>query len=251
MALKTVYTSADDIPEAHKDLYAEAADGRFVLDLEDLDSHPQVRGVITANKENAKKAQDRLALLDAANKKLAALPEDFDPEAWSRFKSGAKPADDEQLNAIRAQHTKAVDQLKAQHQAALDEITAQVAERDGYIDGQARRDALNAALDEAGFDPIHKPMLSKFLEGQIKVKHEADGKRVAFADTDLGELAPLDFVKDFAKKQGQAYLAKPSGPGAPGNNGTSHRATSNGDFGGSKADRQKAIAKQFPELPSR
>lgn len=250
MALKTVYTSADEVPEAHREFYAESADGRFVLEIDDLDSHPTVRGVINANNENKRKAQERFTQLEAANKKLAALPEDFDPEAWSRFKSGAKPADEEQLNSIRAQHTKAVDQLKAQHQAQIDAIAQQVAERDSYIDGQARRDALNTALDEAGFDPVHKPMLSKFLEGQIKVRHEDGGQRVAFAETELGDLSPLEYVKDFAKKNGAAYLSKASGPSGTGNNGNS-RITSGGNIGGSKQDRQKAIAAKFPELASR
>lgn len=218
MALKAIYTSADEVPEALKELYAEAADGRFVLDIEDVDNHPKVRGVITANKENAKKAQERLAKVEELTSKLSSLPEDFDPEEWTRLKSGGKP--DEQLQGLKDQHTRAVEALKAKHASDLAAITAQVSERDGYIDGQTRRDALSAALDEAGFDPAHKPMLAKFLADQIKVRREEDGRRVAFADTDLGEQSPQDFVKDFASKAGKAYLAKASGPGAPGSQNT-------------------------------
>lgn len=220
MALKSFYTEVNEIPENLKDLYTESADGRFVLDIEDIDSHPKVRGVITANKENARKAQERLSEIEELRGRISALPEDFDADEWERLKSGAKP--DEQMQTLKEQHARALEALKAKHKTDLDAITAQVAERDSYIDSQTRRDALNSALDEAGFDPLHKPMLSKFLSDQIKVRREDDGKRIAFAETDLGELSPLDFVKDFAAKQGKTYLAKPSGPGAPGSN--NHRS---------------------------
>lgn len=246
MALKALYATADDIPEAVKSLYSEATDGRFVLDIEDVDNHPKVRGVITANRENAKKAQDRQAKIEELEGKIAGLPEDFDADEWGRLKSGAKP--DEQLQALKDQHARAFEAIKAKHKTDLDSLSGQLNERDGYIDGQTRRDALTAALDEAGFDPIHKGLLVDHLGPKIKVRREDDGSRVAFADTDLGEIAPLDFVKEFAGKGGKAYLAKPSGPGAPGNDRGGHRGQPAGDFGGTKEARQQAIAAKFPEL---
>lgn len=214
MALKALYATADDIPEAVKSLYSEAADGRFILDIEDVDNHPKVRGVITANRENAKKAQERQSRIEELEGKISGLPEDFDAEEWGRLKSGAKP--DEQLQALKDQHSRAVETIKAKHKTDLDALTGQLNERDGYIDGQTRREALLSALDEAGFDPAHKALLADHLGPKIKVRREDDGRRVAFADTDLGEIAPLEFIKDFAAKAGKAYLAKPTGPGAPG-----------------------------------
>lgn len=246
MALKAVFASADDIPEEHKALYTEASDGRFVLDIEDVDNHPKVRGVITANTENKRKAQERLAKLEEAEARLSALPEDFDADEWARMKSDAKP--DEQIQALKDQQSRAIEALKAKHKADLDAITAQVAERDGYIDGQTRDAALQTALDEAGFDPMHKALLVDHLAPKIKVRREDDGRRVAFADTDLGEVSPLDYVKEFAGKAGKVYLAKASGPGAPGSDKPGRHGASAGDFGGSKEDRQKAIAAKFPEL---
>lgn len=219
MALKSFYSDASEVPEALRGEYVETADGRFVLDIEDVDNHPKVRGVITANKENAKKAQERLAKIEELQSRISELPEDFDPSEWSRLKSGGgKP--DEQMQALKDQHSRALEALKAKHNSDLAAITAQVQERDSYIDGQTRQNALSAALDEAGFDPMHKPMIAKFLADQIKVRREDDGRRIAFAETDLGELSPQDFVKEFASKQGKAYLAKASGPGANGSSNT-------------------------------
>ena len=218
MGLKAIYSAADDIPAEVKDFYAESADGRFVLDIEDVDAHPKVRGVITANKENARKAQERQAKIEELEARVGALPEDFDADEWARLKSGSKP--DEQVQTLKEQHQRALEAIKAKAKADLDALTSQLGERDQFIDRTTRDQALATALDDAGFDPAHKPMLAKYLADQIKVRREDDGRRVAFAETDLGELAPVDFVKDFAAKQGKAYLAKATGPGAPGSQHT-------------------------------
>lgn len=216
MALKTIYTSADEIPSEVASLYVEN-DGRFVLDIEDVDNHPKVRNLVTANKSNAQKAQERFQELEALRQKLSVLPEDFDPEEYQALKAGKGAKPDEQLQLLKEQHARALAAAQAQSKQAYDTLAQQLAERDNYIDNQTRRDALNAALDEAGFDPMHKPMLTKFLADNIKVRREEDGRRVAFSETDLGDVSPLELVKSFASREGKAYLAKPSGPGAQGN----------------------------------
>lgn len=216
MALKTIYTSADEIPSEVAGLYTES-NGHFVLDIEDVDNHPKVRNLVTANKSNAQKAQERFQELEALRQKLSVLPEDFDPEEYQALKAGKGAKPDEQLQLLKEQHARALAAAQAQSKQAYDTLAQQLAERDNYIDNQTRRDALNAALDEAGFDPMHKPMLTKFLADNIKVRREEDGRRVAFSETDLGDVSPLELVKSFASREGKAYLAKPSGPGAQGN----------------------------------
>lgn len=247
MALKSFYTDASEIPEVLADFYQEASDGRFVLEIADIDNHPKVRGVITANRANAQKAQERLAELEEAREKLSMLPDDFDADEWQRLKAGGNT--DEQIQLLRDQNAKALAALKSQNQEQIDALTQQLAERDGYIDNQTRRAALDAAIDEAGFDPIHKPLLANYLSDKIQVRRDDDGNRIAFADTDLGELTPSEFVKEFAAKQGKMYLAKPSGPGAQGSSSPTSRV--GGDFGGEKADRVKAIGGMFPDLPKK
>ena len=216
MALKTIYTSADEIPSEVAGLYTES-NGHFVLDIEDVDNHPKVRNLVTANKSNAQKAQERFQELEALRQKLSVLPEDFDPEEYQALKAGKGAKPDEQLQLLKEQHARALAAAQAQSKQAYDTLAQQLAERDNYIDNQTRRDALNAALDEAGFDPMHKPMLTKFLADNIKVRREEDGRRVAFSETDVGDVSPLELVKSFASREGKAYLAKPSGPGAQGN----------------------------------
>lgn len=247
MALKTFYTDASEIPENLTDFYAETADGGYALNVVDIDNHPAVRGLVTANKTNKAKAQERLAELEQLRAIASKLPEDFDPDEWERLKSGGNT--DEQITTLKEQQTKAIAALRQQLSAENEAVKAQLNERDNFIDGLTRKTALDAALDEVGFDAAHKPMLTKFLADQIKVRREEDGSRVAYADTDLGDLSTLDFVKDFAAKQGKMYLARPSGPSASGSDRPTSRMA--GDIGGEKSDRVKAIGGMFPELPKK
>lgn len=242
MALKTVYESEDQIPAEVKGLYAES-DGRYVLDLEDIDAHPKVRGVVTANKENAAKAKARFEELESVRKKLESLPEDFDPEEWVRLKSSAgKP--DEQIAALREQHAKTLRETQTKYQQEREQLLAQLNERDAFIDNQTLRSALDSAIDAAGFDPQHKPMLSKYLADNIKVKRSEDGKRVAYVETDLGDIGVHEYVTSFAAKEGKAYLAKAAGPAATGG-GYPRGGAASGNMGGSREERKAAIAAKF------
>lgn len=244
MALKTVYETEDQIPAEVKGLYAES-DGRYVLDLEDIDAHPKVRGVVTANKANAQKAQERLAELEQARQRLAAIPEDFDPDAWVQLKSAGTGKTDEQIAALREQHAKTLRETQTKAQQERDALAQQLAERDSFIDNQTLRASLDAAIDAAGFDPMHKPMLSKYLADNIKVRRSDDGKRTAYVETDLGDIGVHEYVTSFAAKDGKAYLAKASGPAGNGGGYGGARGGVAGNMGGSKAERAAAIAARF------
>lgn len=221
MPLKSTYATADEIPEAIKSLYVEANDGagaakRFVLDVEDIDAHPKVRGVITANAENKRKRDELRQQVEAMTARIASLPEDFDADEWTRLKSGAKP--DEQLQVLKDQQTRAIEALKAKHKGEVDAIAAQVAERDRYIDGTLIEGGLKDALLGVNVNPDLIDGALASLRGSVKVLRTEDGKRRAVVDTDLGEVPVTDFVKEWAGTKGRAYLAKASGPGAAGNN---------------------------------
>lgn len=222
MALKAAYGSADDIPEAHKDLYSEAADGRFVLDLEDVDSHPKVRGVITANKENARKAQERQAKIEELTAKLAEIPDGFDAEEYLALKAGAggekdgKKADDEHLQSQRQLYEQRIANLTKKHEADIAALNDKLTERDGYIDKTTRLDVLRKALRDAGVDPDFEEAAEAVLAPAVKVRRADDGARKAFVETDLGEVDVPSFVKDWSASKGQKFLAKALPMDAPG-----------------------------------
>lgn len=248
MGLKSIYTSGDEIPADHKSFYKEEGD-KFVLDIEGIDDHPKVRGVITANRENVKKRDEYKAKVTELEGKVAGLPEDFDADEWTRLKAGDTGKPDEAIQALKDQHAKAVQTLRDRHAADLAERDTQIGERDGYIDRTLVDGGLKDALLDIGVNPELLDGAMASLRGSVKVQRADNGDRKAIVETDLGEVAVGDFVKEWSGGKGKAYLGKPSGPGGNGNNGINRGARAPaGDFGGSKEDRTKAIASRFPEL---
>lgn len=208
MALKTVLESLDGIDAALQAHYVEK-DGMFYLDLEEFGKHPgAVTLKTTLNKVN-KERDDLKSKVTTLEARVADLPDDFDINNYVKREDAGKP--DEQLATLRDQHARALAAQKATHQKEVDELKASLAERDAKIDGDTRRTALSAALDEAGIDPIHRPILLDHLGSKVKVRREDGGEPVAYVETDLGEVTPAEFVKDFASKAGKVYVAKPSG----------------------------------------
>lgn len=213
MALKALIADLTEVDEALRAHYTEK-DGAYYLDLDDFGKHPGA-ATLKATLNRVNKDKDALAAKVAEwQPKIEALPEDFDADEWERLKSGAEPS--EQIQTLKDQHARAIEAMKAKAKADQEALAVQLAERDGYIDGTTRDVALSAALDDAGFDPKHKPMLAKFLADRVKVRRDDGGARSAYVETDLGEVSTLDFIKDFAAKDGKDYLAKATGPGAPG-----------------------------------
>lgn len=255
MGLKALLETIDDLPEEMKSLYSETKVGDktlYALDIEDIDNHPKVRGVITANRENARKRDEYKAKVEDLEARVASLPEDFDPDEWTRLKAGEGGKPDEAIQALKDQHARAIEALKAKHSKDLQEREAAVAERDRFIDTTIRNDELRRALREAGVDmDQHEEVLLDHLGKQVKVQRTDDGKRMAMVETDLGEVPVSDFIKEWAGTKGKAYLGKASGPDPHGNNGgRGGHKTQGGDFGGDRSDRVKAIASKFPELAS-
>lgn len=218
MGLKALLDSVDDVAEAMREFYKEDASGKFVLDIEGIDDHPKVRGVITANRENVKKRDQYKARAEELEGKVAGLPDDFDADEWTRLKAGEGGKPDEAMQALKDQHARAIEGLKAKNKTDLDAVSAQIAERDGYIDRTTRNDELRKALRDVGVDmDQHEDVLLDHLGKRVKVQRSDDGRRTAIVETDLGDLPVADFVKEWSGAKGKAYLGKPSGPDPKGN----------------------------------
>jgi hypothetical protein len=253
MGLKAILEKIDDLPEETKSLYSEQKSGDktvYVLDVEDIDNHPKVRGVITANRENVRKRDEYKTKVEELEGKVANLPEDFDPDEWARLKAGDGGKPDEALQALKDQHARAVETLKAKHAKDLADKDALLSERDGYIDRTLIDGGLKDALLDVGVNPDLMDGALASLRGSVKVQKADDGNRTAIVETDLGDVPVVDFVKEWAGAKGKAYLGKATGPGGEGNNGGGRGGikTQGGDFGGDKSARTKAIASKFPEL---
>jgi hypothetical protein len=158
MRLKARISSLDEIEEGLRGLYEEADDGTFVLALDDVDSHPGVRGLKTAyekEQERRKKAGDELAAL---REQIG----DLDPET-------ARAA---QAKLLEMEDKKLLDEGK------VEELLKQRTERMAK-DHEARVKALNAKLEElSGRESELTGRLQKVLvEGAIREAATKHGVR--------------------------------------------------------------------------
>lgn len=217
MGLKALLDSVDDVAEAMREFYKEDASGKFVLDIEGIDDHPKVRGVITANRENVKKRDQYKARAEELEGKVAGLPDDFDADEWTRLKAGEGGKPDEALQALRDQHERKIAALTTKHASDLTAKDTALSERDSYIDRTLVDGGLKDALLDVGVAPELLDGALAVLRGNVKVHRSDDGNRKAIVETDLGEVGIGDFVKEWSGAKGKAYLGKPSGPDPKGN----------------------------------
>jgi hypothetical protein len=202
MALKTVLESLDGVDDAVKNLYSET-DGKFILQVEGVDAHPDV-----ANLKNAyeRVKADKAAALqerDAFKAKLSAVPDDFDPEKWGKLKDG-KP-DEAALIKLRQELEAERDQFKSAADEANAKLGRFAVERD-----------LGDALNSAG---INDPALVQGARALLasKVKTGEDGR--AIVETDMGPLPLGEYTKKWAAGEGKSFVTPPTGGGRGGNDG--------------------------------
>jgi hypothetical protein len=87
VTLKAVVENLDDVPEPQRALYKEA-EGGFRLDVEGVEFPDDVRALRSAlERERA----DNKSL----KRKLATMPEDFDPEKWASMTEAQRKAEEE------------------------------------------------------------------------------------------------------------------------------------------------------------
>ena len=192
MALKVALETLDGLDEATQSLYVER-EGAFVLDLEGVDSHPDVANLRNAYTAEKTKRQEQGEKLRDAQAQLA--------EALKKPKEDRTKADDQEIIRLR-------ENLEAERDAAL-------AERDDLkkqVYGLTVENQLDAAIRDAGITtPAFQKAAKRLLQDGVKV---VDGKPVF--DTDMGPLGLAEYVKRWASADGSAFVAPPSGGGASG-----------------------------------
>ena len=247
MALKAFVEDIDSVDESLRDHYTQRDDG-FHLSLEDFGKHyGAVSLKATLNRVDKEKAT-LSSKINELESKAQSLPEDFDPEEWTRLKAGEGGKPDEAIQALKDQHARAIETLRTTHTADLAAVTEQVSERDAYIDRTLIDGGLKDSLLDVGVMPELLDGALASLRTNVKVQKADDGARTAIVETDLGDVPVADFVKEWASTKGKAYLGKPSGPAGEGSNGRHGVKNQGGDFGGDKSARTKAIANKYPEL---
>jgi hypothetical protein len=218
MGIKAILDSLDDVQEELKPLYKET-EGKFVLDVDGIDDHPKVRGVITANRENAKKRDQHKAEVEALKKRLEGLPEDFDVNAFEELRAaadgkGGAPTE-EQIAEIRE---KIRSKLEPKYTEPLAKKDEEIKGLRGAIERMTVDGGLSAAMDAAHIAPEHKAKLLPYLKSQGRIKvEEEEGQFKALVETDMGNVSLQQYVTDWASSEdGKIYVAKSTGPGARG-----------------------------------
>ncbi|WP_313349373.1 hypothetical protein [Paracoccus sp. (in: a-proteobacteria)] len=217
MAIKTVLENLDGIDDAVKSLYVEK-DGKFILDLEGVDAHPDVA--------NLKSAYERVKAKEA------------------EARTEAKTAKDDLAAALKGKPDEAA--LIAERQrleTERDEWKGKAEKAEGQLTGVTRDQALTEALGAAGItDPGLQKGAAALLRDQIKM---VDGKPVV--ETDMGPKALADHAKHWAASEGKAFVTPPAGGGAGGSQSQNGGKIA-GNMGGTREERTAALKAKFPDL---
>ncbi len=200
MALKSVLDNLDDVQEPLKPFYTQV-DDKFVLQVEDADSLPDVANLKNAYTAEKQKRQTQGQELATLKTKLEDYPEDFDPKVWEAAKSG-KP-DDAALVELRRT-------LEGERDTAI-------SERDDARK-QVRSLKVDLKLDEALSDNgITSPAFQKAARALLSPQVSLDDKGNPVVDSDMGPLALADHVKRWAAGDGKDFVSPPKGGDAKGN----------------------------------
>jgi hypothetical protein len=218
VALKAIIDSLDSVEEQYRSLYEEK-DGKFVLIVEGIESHPGAAALKSALDRVRGEKRTLSEKLTAAESRLEGLPEDFDADAFETLRSQAEGKEPPKIEErLAAQKT----QLEAKFAKDREKIEARANKLDGTLRRVMVDDGLTKALLDAGIDKGFLPAAKALLKekGQIKLVEDDDAIQV-FADDGVNDRTPLtDYVRAWASlDEGKPFIAKATGGDAKGGDG--------------------------------
>lgn len=201
MALKTILETLEGVDDALQPYYVEN-DGKYVLQVEGVDEHPDVANLRNAYQRTKADREQAKTEIKTLSQQLAEMQQNRPDEA--------------QLVAMRQE-------LENKAQAE----TARAADLESRLMGVTRDRSLDEALASAGItNPTYLKAARALLAPQVKV----DGDK-AIIETDMGPMALQEHVKRWVASEGQPFVTPPSGGGARGNSaGSASSAISRDDF---------------------
>lgn len=224
MPLKTVLESLEGVDDAHKGLYTEV-DKKFVLDIEGVDDHPQVKNLKSAFDAQKVRNQEISGKYAELELKVKELPDDFDAAKWLELKTAAE--------RDKTKRDKDVENLQSLHEARIQALTqahdARVSEKDTEIQGLDRQ--LDDLLVSTQLTDVlvGVNVAKEFLEAaklvvgrkvQV-VKNETSGERKVVVETNVGPQPMKDFVRTWAETdEGKPFIAKATGLDTKGGTGS-------------------------------
>lgn len=225
MALKAVLESIDDLDETLKAEYTER-EGKFYLDIVDVDNHPKVVALKNAHERQKKDNGELKTKVTDLETKFKDVPDDFSIDEWSRLQAldGIDPNDpnakekrkqkaDEQLTQLRTTYEQQISALKSKYDK-------DIADKDAVIDNERSLRArdkseveLSKALDKANIDPKFRNAVRALHAGSVKHAVEEDGTVRVFFESDLGEVEPATYIESWAQTdEGKPFVSIATGP---------------------------------------
>lgn len=230
--LPAIVESEEQLPEGLADYYQQNDDGAYVLSLDGVDNHPDVRGLKSSLQ---KQKQDREKLRkerDQFKETASLIPDDLDREtvqqAIERLRNG--DGDDDGDNQGEGQQqgqrrrsdgqdvTKVRQQVEQRYQKEIEQRDQALSQKDQQLRNLVVDNSLGGALQKHGVNtPGLQKAAKRLLSEQVKVQEGEDGTPTAVVDTDMGEVSVDQFVKDWINtEEGQDFLPRSSGSGARG-----------------------------------
>lgn len=229
--LKAILKTLDGVDDATGALYKETTDRQggtiFVLQVEGINTHPDVLNLKTAHETQKEKNREQATRIASLEARVDGLPDDFDADAYEQLKADAErnggtgkpdPAEVERIVQERlARATKKHEEKTAVLESQIESLKTQRnnGERDRVLD---------AALDESGVtDPIFRKAARAMLRERLEVlEDEQDGVMtlsVLALDADLGTKIPAtEFIKNWSgTDEGKAFVGARQDSGGGGN----------------------------------
>ena len=238
MGLKVLVEDQEQIPEGFGDYYKETDQG-FVLDVDGVDSHPDVQNLRTAYQREKEKRQRVAQERDQLKPRAEMIPEDVEQDTvqqvLDRLRQGEDPFQQQKDGPDPA---KIKEQVEQQWRKEVEQRDAKLSERDQQIRQMVIDQHLSQALSKAKVtNPAYQKAAKKLLADQIQVAEGDDGSLQATVETDMGPLTVEQYVQQWtAGDEGAAFADGNQGSGARGAQGSGPRG------------RQQISRGQFEEL---
>lgn len=272
MSLKTVVDDLEEVEEKFRDLYEQDESGKYVLSVDDVDSHPKVSNLKNAYEQEKQKrrkaAEDRDGIKQRVGRLLDTDPDldlaDVDDETLHRALAIVKGETDPNEPDPNDPNKKGkgqdidIDKIKANARKPLErELEAAKAEAEKWQNLAQRTlidNALSSALTRAGVkDPDYRELLTERFRRQCRID-ESEGEFSVLMDGEYGEMDPGNWVKEWAQTD---YAKKfidaggNSGGGASGNGRGDPKVPNPWKKETENFDEQLRIAREDPERAKR
>lgn len=230
MTLKAVVTNLDDVPENLREEYTEVTkDGKTTYHL-DLDSTLQTHSSILPLANSLRNAKNEKAALQTQLNEMIArvggLPDDFDADKYQTVlaelealkKDPGHDKDTEtKLQSLREQYEQRLRDADKRRETELAAKDQEIAQLNGEMDTSLVETGLTESLVKSGVAKEFLGATRAMLKSVVKTKKDENDKRIAFVETDLGEVPVDKYIESWtATDEGKPFVVKGTGGGGKG-----------------------------------